>query len=206
MEKLQIFTEDLSETWNDYNLRFLAVVQQQRCCSNPWSNAKLIQFYHQKKFVMLKLGCTLPNLAIFCPHKWTNKKIYPFCGEDEDFCEKTREVMTIGTSNVFTRKAVLDETFIRDSPNICKPVVGIDVSQLYPFSICQDMSTGLGGEKSSDSFLKAYKSSETKGFFPYEWFDIAHKLKNRKLPPYKAFSSKMRNNMLFIESSRIIRS
>ena len=29
----------------------------------------------------------------------------------------------------------------------------------------------LGGATSLDSFLKTYKTEETKGFFPYEWFD-----------------------------------
>ena len=40
--------------------------------------------------------------------------------------------MTGGPSIVFTRKAVVDETFIRDSSNIFKSIVGIDASQLYP--------------------------------------------------------------------------
>ena len=29
----------------------------------------------------------------------------------------------------------------------------------------------FGGATSLDSFLKAYKTKYTKGFFPYEWFD-----------------------------------
>ena len=34
-----------------------------------------------------------------------------------------------------------------------------------------DIMNFLGGATSLDSFLKAYKTEETKGFFPYEWFD-----------------------------------
>ena len=60
--------------------------------------------------------------------------------------------------------------------------------------MCQDISIGLRGATSLDSFLKAYKSSETKKFFPYEWFDSADKLDNQKLPPCEAFISKRRNN------------
>ena len=41
--------------------------------------------------------------------------------------------MVGGASIVFTRKAVVDETFIRKS-NLCKSIVGIDASQLYPYS------------------------------------------------------------------------
>ena len=34
-----------------------------------------------------------------------------------------------------------------------------------------DIMNFLGGVTNHGSFLKAYKSKETKGFFPYEWFD-----------------------------------
>ena len=51
--------------------------------------------------------------------------------------------MTGGPSIFCTRKAVVDETYIRNSSNVCKSIVGIDANQLYPFSMCQDMPTGL---------------------------------------------------------------
>ena len=51
--------------------------------------------------------------------------------------------MVGGLSIVFTRKAVVSETFIRKSPNVCKSIVGIDGIQLYPYSMCQPMPTGL---------------------------------------------------------------
>ena len=56
-----------------------------------------------------------------------------------------------------------------------------------------DIMNFLGGAASLDSFLKAYKTSETKGFFPYEWFDCPQKMNNSELPPYDAFFSKLRN-------------
>ena len=59
------------------------------------------------------------------------------------YWKKIREDVVRGPSIVFTRKAVVDETFIRKSTNICKSIVGIDASQLYPYLICQPMSTGL---------------------------------------------------------------
>ena len=48
-----------------------------------------------------------------------------------------------GPSIVFTGKAVANKTFIQKAKNLCKSVVGIDASQLYPYSMCQDMLTGL---------------------------------------------------------------
>ena len=56
-----------------------------------------------------------------------------------------------------------------------------------------DIMNFLGRATSLDSFLKAYKTSETKGFFPYEWFDHPDKMQNPELPPYDAFYSKLRS-------------
>ena len=56
-----------------------------------------------------------------------------------------------------------------------------------------DIMNFLGGATSLHSFLKAYKTEETKGFFPYEWFDNPEKLNNKELPPYDSFFSKLRN-------------
>ena len=56
-----------------------------------------------------------------------------------------------------------------------------------------DIMNFLGGATSPDSILKAYKSSETKGFFPYEWFDHPDKMQNPELTPYDVFYSKLRS-------------
>ena len=94
---------------------------------------KMMEFYHNKGIDMLKLGCTLPNLAKICLHKSTNHKFFPFVEADKDLHDKKREDMTGGPSIVFTRKAVVDQTFARNSENLCKSIAGIDTSQLYPF-------------------------------------------------------------------------
>ena len=104
---------------------------------------KMIAFYHDKHIDKLKLVCTLPNLANSCLHKSTDVKFYPFTEGDKDLLEKTPEGVVGGPSIVFTRKAVVDETFIRKSANICKSFVGIDASQLYCYSMCQPKPTGL---------------------------------------------------------------
>ena len=104
---------------------------------------KMIAFYHKKGIDMLKLGCTLPNLANICLHKSTSAKFYPFTETDKDLLEKIRTDMVGGPSIVFTRKAKVGETNIRKSENLCQSIVGIDASQLYPYSMCQPMPTGL---------------------------------------------------------------
>ena len=121
---------------------------------------KMIVFYRDKDIDMLKLGCALLNLANFCLHKATDAKFYPITEGAKDFLEENRETVVGGPSIVFTRKAVVDETFIRNSTNICKTIVGIDASQLYPYSICQPMPTGLNRRRDFDS--------ETSRFIPWQ--------------------------------------
>ena len=106
---------------------------------------------------MLNLGCIFPNLANICLHKSTNYKFYPFCESDKDLCEKSREDMTGGPSIVFIRKAVVDETYIKNSSKFCKSIV--DASQLYPFSMCQDMPTGQYTRQEFDTEMQKFKAS-----------------------------------------------
>ena len=61
-----------------------------------------------------------------------------------------------------------------------------DIQLLYVKNI-------LGGATSLDSFLKAYKTSETKTFFTQEWIDHPDKIQNTELPPYDVFYSKLRS-------------
>ena len=89
---------------------------------------KMIEFYHNKGIDMPKLGFTLPNLAKFCLHKSTDSKFYPLTESDKILLGKIREDVVGGSSIVFTRKTVADETFIRKSSNLCKLIVSIDAS------------------------------------------------------------------------------
>ena len=118
---------------------------------------KMMEFYHNKGIDMLKLGCTLPNLANICLHKSTNSIFYPFVEADKDLHDKIREDMTGGPSIVFTRKAI-----VKNTENICKSIVGIDASQLYPFSMCQEMPTGLYTRWEFDSDSQKFKARQNK--------------------------------------------
>lgn len=55
-----------------------------------------------------------------------------------------------------------------------------------------DISHFLAPGTSYARFLKAYGVEETKGFFPYEWFDDITKLDNTELPPFEAFYSSLK--------------
>ena len=102
----------------------------------------MIAFYDDKDVDVLKLGCTLPNLGSICLHKYTEANFYSFTEEEKVLLKGIPEDVAGGPSIVFTRKAVV-ETFIRKSTNLCKSFVGIDASQLLPYSMCQLMPTGL---------------------------------------------------------------
>ena len=56
-----------------------------------------------------------------------------------------------------------------------------------------DIMNFFGGATSLDSFLKAYRISESKSFFSYEWFDCPQKMNNSEISPYDTFFSKLRN-------------
>ena len=70
--------------------------------------------------------------------------------------------MVGGPSIVCTRKAVVDETFIRKPSNFCKSNVDIDASQLYSYSMCQPMPTGLYTLWEYDSETKRFTARQNK--------------------------------------------
>ena len=70
--------------------------------------------------------------------------------------------MVGGPSIVFTRKAVVDETFIHKSSSLCKSIVGIDASHLYPYSMCQLMPTGLYTRWEYDSETERFTARQNK--------------------------------------------
>ena len=127
---------------------------------------KIIEFFKSNRIDMLKLGCTLPNVANICLHSSTNVNFYPFPERDKDLLEKIREDMVGGPSIVFTRKAVVRQTRIRSSSNTCKSIVGIDASQLYPYAMCQLMPTGLYTRWEFNADLQRFKPRSKK---PDRW-------------------------------------
>ena len=156
----------LQSVWENNNVQkfsdFLKWYNNKDVVPTVEAMQKMIEFYHNKGIDMLKLGCTLPKLAKICLHKSTDSKFYPFTESDKDFLEKIREDMVGGPSIVFTRKAVVDETFICKSSNLCKSIVGIDASQLCPNSMCQPMPTGLYTRWKYDSETKRFTARRNK--------------------------------------------
>ena len=123
---------------------------------------KTIEFYHNMGIDMLNFGCTLRNLAKNCLHKSTDSNFCTFTESDKDLPANIREVMVGSASIVFTRKAVVDEVFIRKSSNLCKSIVGIGANQLFSYSMCQPMPTGLYTPWEYDSETKRFTARQNK--------------------------------------------
>ena len=77
----------------------------------------MVDFYHNREIDMLMLECTLPNLAKICLHKSTTANFYRFKEGDKDLFKKIGGDMVREPSFVFSSKALVNETLIRDSTN-----------------------------------------------------------------------------------------
>ena len=52
-------------------------------------------------------------------------------------------------------------------------------------------------------FIKACGASQSKFYFPYEWFDSLEKLKHDKLPPYETFYSSLKKKHISAEKYQL---
>ena len=129
-EKMLTF-EDYLKWYNNKDVRPTLIALQ-----------KMMGFYHARDIDMLKLGLTLPNLANRILHSSRSAKFFPFNKMDSHYDTYIRSWLTGGPSIIFTRYAKANVTKIGTSENICKSIVGIDASQLYPYSMTKLMPSG----------------------------------------------------------------
>ena len=92
-------------------------------------------------------------------------------------------------------KSYMLRNFVKEQDT--EPVVIRKTNQFLPFKFDHiqllSLVQFLGGATSLESFLKAYKTSETKDFFPYEWFDYPAKMQKMNRLPNDTFYNKHRN-------------
>ena len=82
-------------------------------------------------------------MANICLHKSIDTKTYPLREAYKGLLEKIREDVVSGPSIVFTRKAVVDENFIRMSTEHSKSFVGLILANYTAARLCQPTPTGL---------------------------------------------------------------
>ena len=90
---------------------------------------------------MLRLGCSLLNLANICSQNSADAEFYSITEIDGDLLETIQKDVGGGLFTVFTPKGVVDQTNFQKCKNICKAIVGFNASQLYPSLMCQSMPT-----------------------------------------------------------------
>ena len=82
----------LLDIWNHETIctfkDFLRWYNNKDVVSTLEEKQKVLAFCHKKRINMLKLGCTLPNLANACLSKSTSAKFYPFSKTDKDLLQK----------------------------------------------------------------------------------------------------------------------
>ena len=81
--------------------------------------------------------------------------------------------MVAGLCIVFTHKAVVDETLIRKSTTLCKSIVAIGASQLYPHSMCQPKPTGSYKRWEYNNEIQRFISRQNK-FPSFENMVVSH--------------------------------
>ena len=124
------------------------------------------------KWLYSKTVCAGITIKILFPawRLWKNDRLLPQQSyqyeADKDLLKKSREVVFGGQSIVFTRKAVVEETFIRKSQNMCKSSVGLDASQLNPYSMFQPMPTCIYTQWDLDPQANRFtlRQNKTRGF------------------------------------------
>ena len=164
---------DLKEIWLQHGMTsfrdYLQWYNNKDVVPTKEAIRRMMLFYHAKNIDMLKLGCTLPNLANTFLHKSTSDKFFPFTEKDKDYDSYIRSWLTGGPSIIFNRYAKAGETRIDDSEHVCKTILGIDASQLYPFAMTKDMPTGLYTKWEFDQATMMYHPKRnTQSFFEYQ--------------------------------------
>ena len=104
---------------------------------------KMIAFYHDKDIDMLKLGCTLPNLANICLHKSTDAKFYPFTEGDKDLWKKIEKVLLVVHLSFLHAKQLLMKLLFESVQTSANLLLGLMPANFIPTALCQPMHTGL---------------------------------------------------------------
>ena len=69
-----------------------------------------------------------------------------------------------------------------------------------------DILQFLAPGSSYSKFLKAFEANESKGFFPYEYFDCIERLNETALPPHECFHSNLKNTNISLEEYEYLQS
>jgi len=140
---------------------------------------KLQKFYRDKQIDIFKTTISVPGIArqmVFKSAKDERAYFSLIDKQNADLYYSLLESLTGGPSIIFTRKAVANETFVRQGQQPVKKVIGLDANALYLWAFDQDFPVG--------SFIRRYANNNFKPVFRdtyesmYHWMDFISKTEN----------------------------
>ena len=121
---------------------FFTIRQKSHGTTSKSENEKNINFCQVKTIHLLKLGCNWRKLTNNCLDDSTATSFCPFPERDYDLLEKVSEKMVDLLLVFSASKNMVGETRFRFSSSVCKSIVHIDASQLYPYAKSHASSNG----------------------------------------------------------------
>lgn len=158
--------------------------------SFPMVNAieNLLNEFDKEEIDILKLGFTLPGVALYKAFMYLDKDTYftQFNRKDAYIERCIRENIVGGASIAFHRYHKANETFIKKSENICKKIISYDLNSLYLFCLTNYMPVGAYTIREKETNFKPikriYDNIETKWLdwiMQDEGIHIIHKCNSR---------------------------
>ena len=173
--------EFLQQLWVDKGMNTFKDFLQWYCNKDvePTLEAlqKMMEFYHSRDVDMVKRASTLPGLANIMLHESTPALISLFLTKDKDLEFLLRQKIVGGASIIFTRYHKVGETKIRFSDNLVSTIIGVDASQLYPFSMSQPMPVGIytrWKKGQNDKFLRTSTGRLSFEHRAISWYQHTH--------------------------------
>ena len=107
---------------------------------------------------MLKLGCTLPNLANICLHKSTDPKFYPFTEGDKYLLEKIEKMLLVVHLSFSHGKQLLMKLLFENLQTYANLLLGLTLANYTPtrcVNPCRPVfiRVGISIQKQVDSYL-----------------------------------------------------
>ena len=132
--------QNLQQIWTQQQLKSFEDYLGRHNIKDVVSTLEAIQktaFHHDEDIDMLKLGCTLPNLTKICLHKSAAQNFYPSRGQMKSCWRKREKSLFVVLLSFLQAKQFLMKLSLKSLQTI------FGFSQLYPYSVCQPMLSGL---------------------------------------------------------------
>ena len=108
---------------------------------------KIFAFYQDKDIDMLKLGCTLTDMADVCLRKYTDTIFYPFYGSRNDILKYVGEDFVVGPSIVLSTRQLSVKLFFENLQTCANQLLGLmlaNCTHMRCYNLCRPNFTFIG--------------------------------------------------------------